>query len=192
MRLTKATLLIGGVVLLASGAAMVATSKYRTMNVAMPDGSVAHIQYVGDVAPKIEVQPAQSGGIAFVDPVAFVGFPAFADMARMSAAMESQQQAMMRQIAQMEHVAASAKPGQVLVSGKMPAGSSFQYTVVSSTNGNATCTRTTEWRSDGSNARPKVTQTSAGDCDAVQQGEGSKPVPASAPGAAGPAPLKTT
>ena len=40
-----------------AGTAIAAGSKSHVMNVPLPDGSVAHIQYVGDVAPKVTVEP---------------------------------------------------------------------------------------------------------------------------------------
>ena len=32
------------------------------MNVPLPDGSVAHVEYVGSVAPKVKVSPAPVAG----------------------------------------------------------------------------------------------------------------------------------
>jgi hypothetical protein len=56
---TLATIILGGAGLLAAGAAVAAgADKAHVMNVALPDGSVARIHDVGDVAPKVMVAPA--------------------------------------------------------------------------------------------------------------------------------------
>jgi hypothetical protein len=101
----------------------------------------------------------------------------------MAAMMEQQRQETMHQVAavQQQAAAAGSRAGQLVVSGNMHAGSSNQYTMVSSSSGNGTCTQSVEWRSDGSGKEPQVTRTSSGDCDAVKSGEGDKPVPASVP-----------
>mgnify|MGYP001557517343 CR=1 FL=1 len=155
MRFARTTILAGGAALLLAGTAAYAAEKLHTMNVSLPDGSVAQIEYTGDVAPKVAVQPADAVPIAFVDP--------FADLDRMAAYMEAQHQAMMQQVAEMERTAAeggSAAPGVVTVSGNLPAGTHFTY--VSSTTDANGCTQTVEYSSDGSSQQPKVTRTSAG------------------------------
>jgi hypothetical protein len=89
---------------------------------------------------------------------------------------------MLRQVAAMQRQAsASGAPGQFVVTGNLPAGSSYSYTVVSSSNGHATCTRSVEYRSNGADAQPRITRASSGDCGAVKGGEGDKPVLVSAP-----------
>src|SRR5690348_14154562 len=100
MRLTRKIILAGSAALLALGTAAAAADKLHTMNVALPDGSVAHIQYVGDVAPHVVVRPVEAVPVAFVDP--------FAEMDQVFAAMEAQHQAIMQQVAQMQQAAAQA------------------------------------------------------------------------------------
>jgi hypothetical protein len=41
-----------------AGAAVAASQDSHTMNVPLPDGSTARVEYVGDVAPKVTVVPA--------------------------------------------------------------------------------------------------------------------------------------
>jgi hypothetical protein len=56
---TLATIILGGAGLLAADAAVAAgADKAHVMNVALPDGSVARIHDVGDVAPKVMVARA--------------------------------------------------------------------------------------------------------------------------------------
>jgi hypothetical protein len=158
MRLARTTILAGGAALLLAGTTAYAADKLHTIEVALPDGSVAQIEYAGDVAPKVAVVPAGAVPIAYVDP--------FAELDRMAAYMEAQHQAMMRQVAAMEQAAAQAgagAPGQVTLVGDLPVGTHFTY--VSSTTDANGCTQTVEYSSDGSSAQPKVTRTSAGSCD---------------------------
>jgi hypothetical protein len=158
MRLARTTILAGSAALLLAGTAAYAADKLHTMNVSLPDGSIAQIQYTGDVAPQVVVAPADAAPIAYVDP--------FAELDRMAAFMEAQRQAMMQQVAAMEQAAARAgasAPGQSTVVSDLPAGTQFSY--VSSTTDANGCTQTVEYSSDGSSAQPKVTRTSAGNCD---------------------------
>ena len=177
MRFTRTAILAGGAALLAFGTAAVAADKLHTMNVALPDGSVVQVQYAGDVAPKVALQPVDAVPVAFVDP--------FAELDQMAAAMEAQHQAMMQQVAQLEQAAAhagSAGANGVTLVGDLPAGTHFSY--VSSTTDANGCTRTVEYSSDGSSQQPKVTKTSAGSCDSVQHD--AAPTAASAPAPAAP------
>jgi hypothetical protein len=156
MRFARPTILAGGAALLLAGTAAAAAEKLHTMNVALPDGSVAQIEYTGDVAPKVSVQPLDAIPVAFVDP--------FAELDRVAAYMEAQHAAMMQQVAQLERAAAqSGAPGQMTLVGNLPAGA--HYTFVSSTTDASGCTQTVEYSSDGSGAQPQVTRTSAGSCD---------------------------
>ena len=45
-----------------AGTAIAADPATHVMNVQLPDGSVAHVQYVGDVAPKVTVEPRRFDG----------------------------------------------------------------------------------------------------------------------------------
>lgn len=169
MRKLHTALLAAGGLALAAGAAH-AAGKLNTMNVALPDGTVAQIAYEGNVPPRVSVVP-----IAAAEP--------FAEMARISAMMQARHEAMMRQVAQMQRqvqqqaqqqvLAAqrsggATQPGQIVVSTNLPAGS-YSYTMVSTTTSGNGCSQTVEWRSDGSTKDPQVTKTSAGDCSAVQK-----------------------
>ena len=69
MRFARTTILAGGAAMLLAGTAAYAADKLHTMNVSLPDGSVAQIEYSGDVAPKVSVVPA-TVPIAYADPFA--------------------------------------------------------------------------------------------------------------------------
>src|SRR5262245_43928283 len=92
MRMPPRKYLLGAAVLavLGAGVAEAATAKLHSMRVDAPDGSVVQVQYTGDVAPRVQVVPA--------DAVAPAAMPAiadpFAEMDRVSAAMDAQMQAM--------------------------------------------------------------------------------------------------
>jgi hypothetical protein len=177
MRKLHAALLAAAGFGLAAGAASAQASapagaapRFNTMNVALPDGSVAQIRYRGDVAPRIAVVPVDSRRVAAFDP--------FAQMDRQFAAMRARHAAMMRQIAELHQQARAGQPGQVVVSSNLPAGS-YSYTVVSTTSRNG-CSQTVRWSSDGSGEEPRITRTSAGDCGAVQKSAPAVPVAAPA------------
>ncbi len=162
--------LAGGASLLFAGAA-VAAETLRTMEIDLPDGSVAHVAYTGDVAPKVTIAPVEASPVIAYDP--------FLAMEREFAAMRQRHAQMLQRVAELQRdAAASAQSGRIMVSGDRPAVSSYSYTVVSSSNGGSTCTQTVQWSSDGSSAAPKVTRASSGDCDAIQMNE--RPVPAAA------------
>lgn len=170
MRLARTTILAGGAALLLAGTTAYAADKLHTLNVSLPDGAIAQIEYSGEVAPKVSVVPAEVVPIALADP--------FAEFERMAAYMEAQHRAMMRQVAAMEQAAARAAPGasgQMTLVGDLPAGTHFTY--VSSTTDANGCTQTVEYRSDGGSAQPRVTRTSAGSCDKATS---DAPVPVSA------------
>jgi hypothetical protein len=178
MRLARTTILAGGAALLAVGTAAVAADKLHTMNVTLPDGSMAHIEYAGDVAPKVTVQAVEAAPVAFVDP--------FAELDRMAAYMVAQHRAMMQQVAAMQRAAmqaAAGAPGQVTLASDLPAGTHFTY--VSTTIDANGCARTVRYSSDGSaDEAPKVTRASAGTCDAAPQHAAPVTASESAPAAA--------
>jgi hypothetical protein len=155
-----------------AGTAIAASPKTHVMNVPLPDGSVAHVQYVGDVAPKVTVDPAPLAPGFWTSGM----MPSFASFDRMIEQMNRETQAMMRQVQQMN--AQPGAPGMNVASyGSMPAGAD-SVSVVSVSNGGGTCTRRTEVVSQGAGKPPKVTTSVTGKC-----GASAAPPPAPAPGA---------
>jgi hypothetical protein len=154
MRKAFAIVLAGLGAVTLTGAAVAASRDTHTMNVPLPDGSTATIEYVGNVAPKVTVTPA---------PLSVV-FPSFGMFDRSMADMERRIDAMMRE---MNNVAAhpiAGVPGMnVAAYGNAPAGTQ-SVTVVSTSNGSKTCTRTTEMTSQGAGKPPKVVTNVSGDC----------------------------
>lgn len=161
-----------------SGGAAIAQDAQNVhhMNVALPDGSVARIEYVGDTAPKVVVAPVRRIAlpVVFADP--FARFDSvFAEMDRQMDAMVQQARMLAAQPAD-----GSARIDTV-AAGKLPAGT-VRYSFYSTSTGEGGCTQSVQYVSDGTGA-PKVTRRSSGDCSAM----GRAPEKASAPAAAKPA-----
>ena len=157
MRKAYAIVLAGlGAVTLA-GAAAAASRDTHILNVPLPDGSTARIEYVGNVAPKVTVMPAPKS----------VAFPGFGMFDRTMADMQRQIDAMMRQANEMAAHPVATVPGMnVAAYGNAPAGAQ-SVTVVSTSNRARTCTRTTEVTSQGPGKAPKVVTNVGGDCSAA-------------------------
>ena len=140
-----------------TGAAVAASRDSHTMNVPLPDGSIAHVEYVGSVAPKVTVSPAPLPG----------PFAPFGIFDRSAFDMQRQIDAMMRQIDSIAKAPIAGVPAMnVAAYGNAPAGAQ-SVTVVSTSNGAATCTRTTEVTSQGAGKPPKVTTSLSGSCGAA-------------------------
>lgn len=154
MRRAYAIVLAGlGAVTLA-GAAAASGRDTHIMNVPLPDGSTARIEYVGNVMPKVNITPAPSAW----------AFPSFGMFDRGLADMEHQIDAMMRQVDAIARQPIGGAPGvNVAAYGNAPAGTQ-SVTVVSTSDGTKTCTRTTEVTAQGSGKPPKVVTNVTGDC----------------------------
>ena len=137
-----------------TGVAAAASRDTHILTVPLSDGSTARIEYVGNVAPKVTVTRA---------PLA-AGFPSWGMFDRNFADMQRQIDAMMREVNDVAAHPLAGTPGMNVASyGNVPAGSS-SVTVVSTSNGSKTCTRTTEVTSQGPGKAPKVTSNVSGDC----------------------------
>lgn len=157
---------VAGVALAGSAAVAAApnaaAAKTHVISVPLPDGSAVRVEYVGDVAPKVTVSP---GAMAAADPWA-MAFPSFAGFDRMIAEMNRQSEQMIRQAQQ-----AAREPGArgggaapyIAAYGDLPAGGT-STTVISVSNGGATCTRSTEVVSQGPGKPPRVTSNVSGEC----------------------------
>lgn len=133
-----------------AGAALAASRDTQVMNVPLPDGSTARVEYVGKVAPKLTVVPPPPAPFGMFDRSMF-------DMQR-------QIDAMMRHIDSIARMPVAAGPGvNVAAYGNAPEGSR-SVTVVTTANGAKTCTRTTEVTAQGAGKPPKVVTNLSGDC----------------------------
>jgi hypothetical protein len=158
--------LAGAASIAIAAAALAAKPQTHVMDVPLHDGSVAHVEYVGDVAPKVTVAPRPLEAGAWTS----IPFPPFAGFDRMIAELNRQAQEMARHAQEMAR--------QASVPGAMPnmasTGSLAQgvtsTSVVSVSNGGGTCTRTTEVVSQGPGKPPKVTSNVSGNCAAAPSG----------------------
>jgi hypothetical protein len=144
--------------LMLTSSAVAASRDAHMMTVPLPDGSVAKIDYVGDIAPKVSVTPAPMAPI----------FAPFGMFDRSAFDIQRQIDAMIREIdAAASRPAAGVPARNVAAYGNAPAGSS-SVTIVSTSNGTKTCARRTEVTAQGVGKAPKVVSTVSGDCAAAQ------------------------
>jgi len=148
-----------GVAAALAGTALAAAPKTHVMNVPLPGGSVARVEDVGDVAPKVTVAP---GPTAAADMPWASPFPAFAGIDRMIQEMNRRTAEMIQRAQQVAHQGAGPAP-YIASYGDLPAGET-STTVVSVSNGGGTCTRTTQMVSQGPGKPPKVTSNVSGEC----------------------------
>jgi hypothetical protein len=145
-----------------AGAAVAASRDSHIMNVPAPDGSTVRVEYVGNVAPKVTVVPAPA-------------IAPFGLFDRSLFDMQRQIDAMMRQADTMARMpVAGARGLNVAAYGNAPAGTQ-SVTVVSTSNGSKTCTRTTEVTAQGVGKPPKVVTNVSGDCATAPQAAPEKP-----------------
>ena len=164
MRKATGLVLAGLGAVMLTGAAAAASQDIHVMDVPLPDGSTARVEYVGNVAPKVTINSAPLS----------MGFPAFGMFDRSMFDMQRQIDAMMREIDQAAKVPVAGGPGlNVAAYGNTPAGIS-SVTVVSTSNGSKTCTRTTEVTSQGAGKPPKVVSNVS--CDCAAEAAPAKPV----------------
>jgi hypothetical protein len=168
----KSTLaMLAGAGLVVGGVALAAEHNSHVMKVAMPDGSVAEIHYVGDVAPKVSIAP-----VSAASPILFLPADAAAPSLfdRIAADIDRQMDAMMQEVATMR-AAPVRQNGQIDMAAlkNMPAGS-VHYSFVSWTNGKGSCSQSVQVTSYGQGQQPKIVQQNSGDCTKT----GIAPIPA--------------
>jgi hypothetical protein len=167
MRKVRTAVLTGIAALAVAGAGLAAGRDMHSMKVDLPDGSVARIEYQGDVAPRVTFAPA-----SHVIPVAFLGpfdSAPFAAFDRIAAEMDRQTEAMIHEVSGLQP-ALSPGDGKLDLAalGKLPP-ATVHYRFVSTSDGSGTCDRSIEVTSYGSDQSPKVISSSAGDCKAVDR-----------------------
>jgi len=169
MRIVRTALIAGAATLALAGAAFAARDDGKLMLVALPDGTVEHIRYQDDVARRILL--VEDDAPAAMLETALAPLSIFAEMQRVSAAMDARAEAMMRQASALQAQAASpGAPGQGITltnAAGEPVGV-MHYSYVSSTTGSDGCTRTVSYSSDaGAGQQPRMIQTSSGTCGAA-------------------------
>ncbi|MEI9988623.1 MAG: hypothetical protein WDM86_01175 [Rhizomicrobium sp.] len=144
------TLLLAGSVALAASRPAV-----HDITIPLPGGGVEHVQYTGDVAPKI----------VFDAHPFFWTVPAnrtrpFADFEALDAAMDRQMDAMLRQVQALQ-----APNGGLNDAARraLPPGTSSSSWIVT-TNGARSCVRTIQIRAPETGGKPQVVSQTSGDC----------------------------
>lgn len=148
-------------VALSTAALSAAVAKTNVMNVALPDGSVVHVEYVGNIRPKVTLAPPSLAG-----PVGSEApFASFAGFERMIDDMNRQTEALLRQAQEMARQPASSAAATPSIAsfGNIPPGQTSTI-VVSVSDGGSTCSRTTQVVSGGPGKPPKVTSSASGQC----------------------------
>ncbi|HEV2596615.1 MAG TPA: hypothetical protein VGU01_15600 [Sphingomicrobium sp.] len=161
MRKLPALAFAGVAAALLGGTAVAASRNNHVMMLALPDGSTARVEYAGDVAPRVTIEPLQP-----VEAGDWTPLRAFAGFDRMIDQMNSQAEALIRaaQRASVQPVSGVATPSYASVASAP--GAFASTTIVSYSNGNSTCTRSTETVSQGPGKPPKVTSSVSGKCGA--------------------------
>jgi hypothetical protein len=141
-----------------AGLALAVTPTLHTLNVTMPDGGTAVIQYSGDVPPKVSFKDDPvAAAFPMGDPLA--ADPAFADIRKMSAAMDREMSDLMSRM---------TAPGATLKAGFGAAPGDRGYTVISTgSNKGAYCSRSIEVTQGPGDKQPKVVTRTEGNCQAL-------------------------
>ena len=157
----RTAVLAGTAALVAAGTALAAANDSRVMTVGLPDGSLARIEYRGDVAPKVTIEPVlQFIPVAFTNPA--VHSP-FVLVDRIAADMDRQMDALLRQARMLETAVRKGEVVDRTAFGNLPEGT-VSYRFFSTSTGKGTCSRSIQVTSLGAN-QPKVVSSSSGDCD---------------------------
>jgi len=165
MRKLRTAVLAGVAALCVAGTAVAANNDTHVMTVDLPDGSIARIEYQGDVAPEVRIDPTWGfAPVRFADSLDAAPFASFdrilADMDRQAAAMMRQVQAL-----RLQPQGFDAKPD-LAAFGGMPAGT-VRYSFVSTRDGKRVCSLSWQVTSQGIGRQPKLVSAGSGDCDAA-------------------------
>jgi hypothetical protein len=161
MRKIRTAVFAGVAALAAAGTALAAPAETRVMKVGLPDGSIAQIEYRGEIAPKVIVAPAaRLVPVQWIDPFDVAPFAMFD---RMAAAMSRQSDLMMRQMLALRSQPNAPSEINIASFGALPAGT-VSYRYVATSSGAGSCSRSVEITSLGSGQKPKVVSRSSGDC----------------------------
>jgi hypothetical protein len=158
--LTSISAVAAALVGLAALSPALAGDSPHMMNVRMPDGSIAQIQYMGDVPPQVVVAPAPIQAVTPpFGPIAID--PGFVAMARISDMLNRQADMMLRQAAAMPALLQNG-------AAQMPPGMHV-YSMSSTIGNNGVCMRSVQITYDGT-AKPQMVSHTEGNCGPNQGG----------------------
>lgn len=165
MQTIRTALLAGAATVLLCGAFNMAAAQSRThvLTVRLPGGAVEQIRYSGDAPPEVVVAP-DAAPFGYSWPVAFFDPAPFAALDRISAEMDQQMAAMLRN-ANALAAQSMSDPRWVseIGSGRPPAGSE-SYSFISTGSGSGMCGRSVKITSNGDGQKPHVVSRSWGNC----------------------------
>ena len=168
MRNVRTAILAGAAATAVAGLAGVAMARdldTHVMTVEVPGGGVAEIRYSGDVPPQVVLSAAPVGLGSLAPFGSFFG-PAspFAELERISAAMDREAASLMRRAELLAGVPAFGgnRPIQAVLPGLPPGATS--YTMVSTWSGNGVCSQSVEITSPADGGKPRVVSHSSGNC----------------------------
>lgn len=184
MRALKTVLGAGVAAVAALGPCSIALAQSpqtHVLTIALPGGGIEQVRYTGSVAPQVYVSDAPVPvSIAF--PAMFgVGSP-FAELERISAAMDRQADRLFREAAVLS--AGAAQPNVTAIS-TLPAGTR-EYSFVSRATGSGVCSRSVEITAQGNGAPPHVVTHTSGNCAAAAAPASTYQVPTELPTAPAP------
>ncbi|MBV8089232.1 MAG: hypothetical protein JO139_06595 [Alphaproteobacteria bacterium] len=168
MRTVRTAILASAAMIAVAGLSGVAAARdlnTHVMTVEVPGGGVAEIRYTGDVPPQVVFGPAPTTLSALMPFGAFFGSPSpFAELERLSAAMDREAASLMRQAEQLAR--APGFGGNRLIEAglrSLPPGTT-SYTMVSTWSGNGVCSQSVEITSPANGGKPRVVSHSSGNC----------------------------
>jgi hypothetical protein len=170
MRPLPKAILAGAAAIALVGAAGWAAAEIKNahvLDVRLPDGSLAHIRYIGDTPPTVSFAPAPTT-LSILSPATdpFGPRSPFTTLEDISRAMDRQADAMLRE-ASAEAWQASAAPDLMQVEiGNLPAGAQG-LSMISTASANGVCTRSVQYRSLGDGEPPQVVTHASGVCAAA-------------------------
>jgi hypothetical protein len=142
-----------------------AAERWNTTSVALPDGSVAEIEYMGDVPPRVTIFEPEFADDRAADDFDYREYEDDYDDVEYDAADAAPPVATRaRRFIQPRSAVPEPYPDvpQFVVAGDPPSGSTYDYTLITTGADGSVCTQRTEWRSRGGDEEPEVRRTESG------------------------------
>lgn len=164
------TAIFASAAVLALAGTAAAHTLYRdshVLTVRLPDGSLERIHYTGDQPPDVSFSDPFDAVFAPAGGPFGIGSP-FAEMERISAAMDRETAAMLREASRLDGQAFD-NPDRLSVDFRhLPRGVQG-YSVIQTLSGDHVCTRSMEYFSQGPGKPPRIETKTSGNCSASQQ-----------------------
>ncbi|MFW2853895.1 hypothetical protein ACM61V_18645 [Sphingomonas sp. TX0543] len=159
--LVRSALLAGIAALAVAGTALAGNFRGKVMTVNLPDGLIARVEYQGDVAPKVTVEPPD--GELEVAWSGASGAP-FTMLDRISGDLDRQFDTMVRQVRLLEALPTTDMGLANWPSAQALPANATRYSYVATSTGKGFCARSMEIISEGPHQKPRITTSTSGDC----------------------------